>query len=145
MQHYRSVVDLGAVEQDLPTDVWSDGGKGRNNDTRETRQMRAADVVLKPVRDALAKLTPTVLARSLVVFVGPAGGCGGGCPGVSYYVYRNGNQLLARELQRRGEDGARAVDRLPRAGIFTGYSGPIVPVRQLADIIRNSSWVDPPF
>lgn len=122
------VQDIDATTR--PRDRFEEHAKlGRINASLEERRRAAADVVLEQVRARLPSLTPEQLLAGLRTSE-PTNA-------VAYYVWRDGNIFIERELRRRGNAAAAALiaHSNDERRVWTGGSGENLKVGQLCERI----------
>lgn len=130
-----------AAEQDLPDDEWQTGPEsrpGRYNVSRFRREVGLAHQLLSSIEPRLSELSPLELLESLKTI---SYGSGEGFPGASYFVYRDGNDLLIKELMSRNTNDLISLKafRSDRRWVFTGDNGPPLDIGQLVrhDLLRE--------
>jgi hypothetical protein len=126
-------VRVREAEREFPADVWETHPKiGHFNHSRSTREMNLAQELLATIRPHLAKMLPRELLDSLKTFPYPEYAS---FSGVSYYIYRDGNQMIINELASRSTSEVQSLDRFRdvRDPVFTGDSGPPLSV---GDLVR---------
>jgi hypothetical protein len=115
-----------AAEQDLPSDEWRTGGEtrpGRHNISRSGREGGLAQELLSQLKSRLQRMSARQLLDSLRTYPdGPSPTF----PGVAYYIYRDGNQMIIKELTRRPSGDLESLRefRKDQRRIFTGDNGP---------------------
>ncbi|MDB6015513.1 MAG: hypothetical protein JWR19_2 [Pedosphaera sp.] len=88
------------ADRDLTTDVWAKHPKyGRYNETRFKREIALTDKLLDGIKPRVQKMTAPELLESLRLF--PPGSSWGNFESVTFYVWRDGNQMIIEELKRR--------------------------------------------
>lgn len=112
-------------DQNLPGDKFERHPMGGHiyNRTREERRHRRAVKILARMKAGLHKKKP----KQLIEMILSCDKCfGWTIEGVDYYVRREGNRLIERELQRRGATIRPTLVKCvtDRRRIFTGYAGP---------------------
>lgn len=115
-----------AAERDLPSDEWRTGGEtrpGRHNISRSGREGGLAHELLSLLRPRLQRMSARQLLDSLKTY---SDGPSPTFPGVAYYIYRDGNQMIIEELARRPSSDLESLRefRKDQRGIFTGDNGP---------------------
>jgi hypothetical protein len=121
---------MKAAEQELPTDQWKAGGEsrpGRHNVSRFRRERDVATQLLAIVYPQLKEMSARELLESLKTF--PYGEYGT-FPGVAYYVYLDGNQMIMNHLEARPARELQSLGgyRLDQSSVFTGDNGAPVDV-----------------
>ena len=92
--------EMDLAERDLPTDVWGKHPKyGRYNESRFKREITLTDKLLDGIRPRVQKMTASELLESLRLL--PPGSSWGNFEHVTFYVWRDGNQMIMDELKRR--------------------------------------------
>lgn len=135
-------VRVKAAKQELPDDEWQTGPEsrpGRYNVSRFRREVGLARDLLTSMEPRLSQLAPLELLESVKTI---SYGTGETFHGVSYYIYREGNKLLIKELVSRP---ASELDLLKpflsdRREVFTGDNGSSLLIGELVghDLLRKS-------
>ena len=128
------------TEQDLPSDTWIAGTAsrpGRRNTSRSTREYELANELLDKVKTDIAQMSARGLLGSLKTFPYTAPGS---FSGVAYYVYRDGNQEIIKELSNRSRRELEALRKFQNDAreVFTGDSGPPRSIGNLIDTLVAS-------
>jgi hypothetical protein len=115
--------DVQAAERDLPGDKWATD-PWRANLTREDREHAVALQILAGIRPTLKTMSARDLVSSLKVVPQEVGGSG--FPGVAYYVYLDGNQMILDEIRTRPRVQIRdlAASADTKSEVFAGAQGP---------------------
>lgn len=113
------------AEQNLPSDTWtSDPRGGRHNSSRGSREIVLAHELIDQLKPGLKQMSAQELLTSLKT--SPYGTVPKQYFGVAYYVYRDGNQAIIKELSARSRTELEALR--PFADdpneVFTGDDGP---------------------
>jgi hypothetical protein len=96
------------ADRDLPSDVWTTHPKiGRVNDSRFKREMGVTHKLLDGIKPRVQSMGAPELLDSLKVL--PPGAFYAKLPGVVYYVWRDGNEMIMEELKRRSKDELEAL------------------------------------
>ena len=135
------VARVSEAERDLPTDKWETLPKiGHTNRSRSAREIDLAHELLPTIRPRTAKMSARELLESLKTF--PYPGLYDSFPGVAYYIYRDGNQMLIKELASRSASELNSLRsyRDDRREVFTGDSGPPLSV---GDLVRHDLLREP--
>jgi hypothetical protein len=135
-----AVVRVREAERDLPTDKWETLPKiGHTNRSRSAREIGLAHELLPTIRPSIAKMSARELLESLKTFPYPEYGS---FPGVAYYIYRDGNQMIIKELAGRSAKELSSLRpfRDDRHEVFTGDSGPPLSV---GDLVRYDLLHEP--
>jgi len=123
------------TEQDLPSDTWIAGTAsrpGRRNTSRFTREYELANELLNKVKTDITQMSARSLLDSLKTFPYAAPGS---FSGVAYYVYRDGNQEIIKELSNRSRKELEALRKYQNdtGEVFTGDSGAPCSIGNLID------------
>jgi hypothetical protein len=124
---------MRTVERDLPGDESRTGGEtrpGRYNVSRSRREGNLAHELLLSLEPKIRTMSARQLLDSLKTFPYPEYDT---FPGVAYYVYRDGNQIILRELDTRPASELRTLQafRTDQRSVFTGDNGPPLSVGEL--------------
>jgi len=113
------------AEENQPSDVWKVGLEsrpGRYNVSRDSRESALAQELLRPFASRLARMPARELLDSLKTV--PAS-ISTNFSGVAYYVYRDGNHEILKELASRPKSELETLRVLEtdRRVVFTGDAG----------------------
>lgn len=125
-------VAIPEAQRDLPDDIWRDK-PWRLNVTRDAREHQLATKMLASIRPKLMAMSVTGLVRALKVLPRYAFES---FPGVSYYVFRDGNAMILAEIQSRPIGERRGLVRLSDEQVVV-WEGDQGPGDTLADVINN--------
>lgn len=134
------VTRVREAERDLPSDKWETLPKiGHTNRSRSAREIDLAHELLQMIRPRITKMSARELLESLKTF--PYAEYGS-FPGVAYYIYRDGNQMLIKELASRSASELTSLRpfRDDRREVFTGDSGP---PSSLGELVRYDLLHEP--
>ena len=96
------------ADRDLPSDIWTTHPKiGRVNDSRFHREMGVTHKLLDGIKPKVQSMSTPELLDSLKVL--PPGASYAKLPGVVYYVWRDGNEMIMDELKRRPKSDLEAL------------------------------------
>jgi hypothetical protein len=112
---------------------------GHTNKSRLAREIELAHELLPTIKARLTQMSARELLDSIKTF--PYAEYGS-FPGVAYYIYRDGNQMVIRELARRRQDELKSLRpfREDRREVFTGDSGPPL---SIGDLVRYDLLHEP--
>jgi len=125
------------VEQDLPTDTWTKGSEskpGRLNSSRSQRESALANELITKWTPKLKKMSAIKLLGELKTF--PYGTVPENFSGVAYYVNRDGNKAIIKELSTRNQNELQPLRGFQddQSEVFTGDDGP---PSSVGDIVRS--------
>ncbi len=134
------VARVRQAERDLPADKWETLPKiGHTNRSRSAREIDLAHELLPTIRPRMANMSARELLGTLKAF--PYAEYGS-FPGVAYYIYRDGNQMIIKELASRSASELSSLRpfRDDRHEVFTGDSGPPL---SIGDLVRYDLLHEP--
>jgi hypothetical protein len=124
------------VEQNLPTDTWTTGSgrPGRVNSSRDSREFALAHELIAQLSQKFKSMSASELLGELKTF--PYGTVPENFSGVAYYVNRDGNKAIIKELSARNQNELQALRRFgdDQSEVFTGDDGQPCSV---GDIVRS--------
>lgn len=123
------------VEQDLASDTWTNGSRpGRLNSSRSEREFALANELIAQFSQKFKSMSARELLGALKT--SPYGTVPEDFPGVAYYVNRDGNKAIIKELSTRNRNELQALRRFQddQSEVFTGDDGPPCSV---GDSVRN--------
>lgn len=114
-----------AVERDLPTDEWREGGEtrpGRYNVSRSSREGELAVELLDEIKPKLSQMSAAQLVNSIKTYSMTLGSF----YGTDYYFFLIGNSMIMKELQSRPKSELESLRdfRTDNREVWTGDNGP---------------------
>jgi hypothetical protein len=126
------------ASRDLSDDEWLAGSvtrPGKRNVSRTAREAQIANAILQKIGPDLRRMSSEDLLSSLKTY---DLSLKNSFSGVSYYIYRDGNELIMKELERRGKQAGVVLKTFSESKkeIFTGDAGRSITV---GEFVRSLS------
>lgn len=136
----RRVID---VQRDFPSDIWAEGlpaRPGRHNTSRSARESALAYELLDGVASQFNRMSARQLLKALKTYpyTKPES-----YAGVAAYLYREGNQMIIKELLGRDNRDLQTLMSFTNRDdmfVFTGDNGPPLTIGGLVrDALRRTN------